>query len=265
MKLPGTVLKQLGFLSCLVLGVLLLSGCWHAGEEPSSIASPATGAWHGGDPAKISDSLVLEAPSEGPVLHPSIPRPRIRPDGLPMADGFFFNFYFPDLSLAVPPGHSSSAQWDPDRVEVHVWPTHHPPIKAGTLYADEHGHQPVIDISIKFGNLREDGFKNMEGLHCWPEPTGGSQCEDPKIPSAIYLRVDIPRPRYVVNPILQAEYLSSRYHGVSMYWRTGAKHFPQWREIDRRIWQVIEAWNVADSSPARQVDSPASGALDGAH
>jgi len=263
--MPGNVLKKLGFLSCLVLGMFLLSGCSHGGEGSSSIAGTATVRWRGGEPAKISDSLVLEAPSEGPVLHPAIPRSRIRADRLPMADGFFFTLYFPDLSLAVPPGHTVSAQWDPDRVEVHVWPTHQPPINAGTLYADEHGHQPVIDSAIRFGNLREGGFAIMEGLHCWAAPMGGNECEDPKAPSAIYLRVDIPRPRYAVNPMLQAEYLSSKYHGVFLYWCTGAKHFPQWREIDRRAWQVIEAWNVADSSAQGRSMVPLRPTFEGAH
>jgi hypothetical protein len=139
------------------------------------------------------------------------------------------------------------AQWDPDRVTVSIGAVPTGPIAPGKTYADTYGHQPVILQEIRAHLIGEHSFTDIFGLRCWPAPAGGSMCEDPANPGAIFISVDVPLPSpYVVNPMLKAEYLSSRYHGVSVFWYTSAKYFAQWQRIDSRVWEVVSAWNVAE-------------------
>jgi hypothetical protein len=45
---------------------------------------------------------------------------------------------------------------------------------------------------------------------------------------------------------MHARYISKRFGGVEIAWRTHGGNFPRWHEIDAQIWKFIEAWNVAN-------------------
>jgi len=50
-------------------------------------------------------------------------------------------------------------------------------------------------------------------------------------------------------PQMQARYFSRRYGGVRIEWRTHVQNLPRWRQIDERIWKLIDAWKIPAAEP----------------
>jgi hypothetical protein len=44
---------------------------------------------------------------------------------------------------------------------------------------------------------------------------------------------------------IRAEYYSPKYGGLSVIWETTNRNFSRWREIDARLWQIIDERNLA--------------------
>jgi hypothetical protein len=47
------------------------------------------------------------------------------------------------------------------------------------------------------------------------------------------------------NALFQTTYLSKRYGGVEITWRTSMSNAAYWRDIDEQVWKFIDLWNIS--------------------
>ena len=98
--------------------------------------------------------------------------------------------------------------------------------------------------------------REQYGLRCYPGRvlTGRITCFGPRGAEPgeeIMLTALVPPyPAEAGFPMFQARYYSKRYGGVRIEWRAHVSQIAHWREIDERIWKLIEAWRVAPAAPA---------------
>jgi hypothetical protein len=92
------------------------------------------------------------------------------------------------------------------------------------------------------------------GLRCYPGrmPANRLTCFGPRSAEpGEYIMLTALVPPYPAEaglPMFQARYFSRRYGGVRIEWRAHVSQLAHWREIDARIWKLIEAWKVAPAA-----------------
>jgi len=55
---------------------------------------------------------------------------------------------------------------------------------------------------------------------------------------------DLPQEGIMV-PMIKVQYFSKAYGGLTIRWMTHAKHAPKWKEIDAKLWRLLDERNVA--------------------
>jgi len=206
-------------------------------------------------PIKITDSLIVSVPVKyiryelltcGATAN-GIPR-----DGPPSSKSINFDFFLPNLS-----GFTVKSVREPFSVnEVHVASV------ASAAQAGFGPKRPAPDSSEQIKNFingheaNPSKYRDIDGLRCYE---GGilknrNFCYSRRTGQdahAIFLIVDVPPyARGLVNPLMRADYYSSRYGGIEINWWANAENLPHWRDIDAQIWRLLAEWNVARPTKA---------------
>ena len=88
----------------------------------------------------------------------------------------------------------------------------------------------------------------MYGMQCY-DPGDSKSCLGEILPGE-WARVDIDNlPDYVkmpnaLRPLMTVSYFTKAYGGLTIQWRTHAKHASKWREIDAKFWQLMHERNL---------------------
>ena len=159
-----------------------------------------------------------------------------------------FNFFMPDFTGFTPQNYEE--EFHQDKVLVYI-----EAIGMGQEQLGAPGGFPPNMFQRVVGEEKTFDPNSLEvhhGLNCYryrvPNPTAGAICFHiaPSTNQATIM-IDVPfepRPSYVVNPLMQASYFSTRHGGVKLLWRAHFKYLADWQEIDQKIWQFIDEWNV---------------------
>jgi len=172
---------------------------------------------------------------------------------VPRSDGIGFIFFMPDLS-GLTPNNYKHGPFDPTLVEVSIQVDNFSSTKPGVPGS----YPPNMWINLLNSGSKESKITNKYGLQCVkdkpvpsPNPPNpqvwcyGRRDGDPD--EYIMFWVDVPPfNSYVKFPMMQAEYFSPQYGGIKIVWRTSAKWWPHWKDIDQKVWQSLKEWNVTD-------------------
>ena len=241
------------------LVALTASGCGRptAGGSAPPPAPPPLRAWPEGraPPMKITDDLTLAGPlafeREG-VERAAAPAGAgsagAGPPGSAHGEAHF-DFFLPDASGYTLDNYRNDA--DPNKVEV-VY------VHAGDPHEADPGAPGEYPPNMLKRALKEllDARhpRELYGLRCYPGRLfvnrltcfgrrGAEPGED------IMLTVLVPPyPADAGLPMFQARYFSRRYGGVRIEWRAHVSQLAHWREIDARVWKLIDAWKVAPAA-----------------
>lgn len=200
-------------------------------------------------PVKITDRLIVSVPVKyiryelltcGKTTN-GVPR-----DGPPGAASLNFDFFLPDFS-----GFTYERLRKPfDVNEVHI---------GSVVSARKVGFglkRPAPEPSEElenFINAHEADpkkYRDMYGLRCYEGKVLKDRifCYSAKggqAPGGIFLIAEVPPyARGMVDPLMRADYFSRRYGGIEVDWWSNVKNLPHWRDIDARIWKLLDAWNV---------------------
>jgi hypothetical protein len=111
--------------------------------------------------------------------------------------------------------------------------------------------------------MREQQRNFYEG----PREIGGLKCLVPKMRSFPYIECSGSRPgdsdlvklRFKqVNAsfvLLQADYASSRYGGIHVYWQTTTSDVSHWLDVEEEVWRLLTDWdllNTTESQPGQR-------------
>lgn len=106
------------------------------------------------------------------------------------------------------------------------------------------------DARIGWGNYKWDEKQNKAtdflGMKCHSQMRG-RMCLVERSPGewAIF-DIDASGEGAFPYPKISTRYFSSKYGGVTVMWSTSVKNAMQWREIDAKLWALIDSWNIAD-------------------
>jgi len=247
----------------LTLAALAASGCGRptAGGSAPPPPPPPLRAWPGGraPPMKITDELTVAVPLafERLGLEPEAAgagTPGAGPPGSAHGE-VQFDFFLPDSSGYTPDNYRNQA--DPNKVEV-VY------VHAGDSHEadpDAPGEYPPNMLKRALQELLDARHARAQyGLRCYPGRVFVNRitCFGPRGTQSgeqiMLTALAPPYPADVSFPMFQARYFSRRYGGVRIEWRAHMSQLAHWREIDARIWKLIDAWKVApaaaDAAPA---------------
>jgi hypothetical protein len=115
-----------------------------------------------------------------------------------------------------------------------------------TPYSPQESYKTLRDA----GSLNLASEKIEHGLRCFDRNYGSAgvlfclpinALEDQEEEVSLDVHPDKAGP----YPEFIARYTSKRYGGVQINWRTNIQNLSMWREIDKKIWENIDAWNIA--------------------
>jgi hypothetical protein len=233
----------------LAAACLTAAGCTQHRPVPAPVPPPPPPThWPVGHtpPLKITDQLILEIPLQherGALSADQGPR-RALPSGPSDRAEAQFDFFLPDFSGYTLGNYRNDT--DENKVEV-VY------LHAGNPHEadpDAPGEYPPNMLKRALAEyLSSTDYKDQYGLRCYEGrvPSARLTCYGKRNAAGEGIMLTTLKPPYPVDafPQLQARYFSQRYGGVRIAWRTHVRNLPRWREIDARIWQLIDAWNVA--------------------
>ena len=49
-----------------------------------------------------------------------------------------------------------------------------------------------------------------------------------------------------LHPTISTRYFTPKYGGLNIHWTSNSKNAYQWKEIDEKMWKLIESWNIAN-------------------
>jgi hypothetical protein len=196
---------------------------------------------------KIRNDLILAVPPEymAPYEADTVVHIPVSPNQLPESLGGF-TFFMPDFSTHKI-GPQDYQVLDNDRVIVTVEAAD--PKQGG---ADAPGRYPPNMIKrLRQGIPDATAFEDKFGLRCYQPRLPMMECYGPRDASEfILLRVLNPKPDAPGGFLtMDARYFTPRFGGIEILWRTSAKHFARWHDIDSHVWRLINDWNIA-SAPA---------------
>jgi hypothetical protein len=154
----------------------------------------------------------------------------------------------PDFSGYKPDNYE--IEFDPERVDVASLEVSDP----GQVEPGAPGAYPPNMLA----RLLQAGVKGKSqeryGLTCY-HAVGQSDVltcygrSDERLKEDIMLEVYVPPyEEGVLYPTMQAMYFTKRYGGLQIVWRTHAKNFARWHDIDAQIWKFVDLWNIAASA-----------------
>lgn len=248
----GAVISALLSAVLSACGVALAACSGKSGPRTHAQAQAAPRVWPLGlaAPVKIADQLTLAIPLqyERSAIEPGGPRP---PPAAQSGHGEVqFDFFLPGFSGYTLQNYRNDS--DPNKVEV-VY------VHAGNPHEADPGAPGEYPPNMLKRSLEEildpDRYRDQYGLRCyqWRTLAHRLTCYGPRDAAGedIMLTVLVaPYPADVTFPEMQARYLSKRYGGVRISWRTHVRNLPRWRAIDAQIWKFIDAWNVAQQPGA---------------
>jgi hypothetical protein len=143
----------------------------------------------------------------------------------------------------IPTQRDGRKQFRPDIVWVRIEPQ-----RPSTLAPEE--EREVDQISKDFHRKITVGTRQIGGLTCdiskylWnnanPDCFGNRSEGDPDV-TRVRLKLDTPATHFV---LIQADYLSSKYGGIRVYWQTWTSEVSHWRDIDTAVIKNIADWNL---------------------
>ena len=105
--------------------------------------------------------------------------------------------------------------------------------------------------SFKAGHLlRKDPFVEFLGMDCYRDSLtkdGGffHDClVEIKEDEWAHVKVDDLVQEGIMTPMIRVHYFSKAYGGLTIRWQTHAKHAPKWKDIDAKLWQLLDERNV---------------------
>lgn len=168
------------------------------------------------------------------------------PSTLPIIKSFGFAFFMPDFSGYTQNNYQD--YFDDDRVDIVEFGTADP----AQTSPDAPGMYPPNMIKRELTSVLDpNDYQDIYGLRCYswrvgPKPSRTRICygrRDDVGQEDILMQVDFPPfDESVVHPLIQARYYSMRHGGMQMIWRTSAKNFSRWKEIDMQIWRFVDTW-----------------------
>lgn len=213
--------------------------------------------WPNGRPAlfEVRSELVLAVPPQyQPFWYPRVKlfRAPAPISAIPKAQraGVAFQFFLPNFTGYTPRNYTKLL--DPDRVNViELQPADPNEVIPGAVGE----YPPNMLRRLLDGLLNPGTAKRMYGLTCYkfsrqaPETYNKLSCwgRDEKA-GGNYVMLDVMLPPYeswMRFPTMQVRYFSPIYGGVRLVWRTSAKNFSHWQEIDAHIWKLVKEWNIS--------------------
>jgi hypothetical protein len=235
----------------LSVGVLALAGCGRNKPAPAPAEHPPAQLheWPQGRaaPVKINDELSLAVPLQyvrSAIESGGPPPPTAAQSGHGEVQ---FDFFLPDFSGYTPQNYRNDS--DENKVEVAY-------VHAGNAHEadpDAAGEYPPNMLKRSLREILDPShYQDQYGLRCYQGRVLASRitCYGPRAAAGEDIMLTVLVPPYapdVTFPEMQARYLSKRYGGVRISWRTHVRNLPRWREIDAQIWKFIDAWNVAQA------------------
>jgi hypothetical protein len=173
-----------------------------------------------------------------------------RPKSIVLAQELAFSLFLPDFEGYTPDNYKSEF----DENEIKILSIDSAPMS----YAESGAagsYPPNAFKRISDGLVDTTKYTEKYGLRCYsftkniPEGSGYSEfcygLRDAKLGEYILLDVFVPPyPDWMRNPFMRTTYFTKQYGGLEISWRTNAKNFSRWQEIDQQIWQHLEEWNL---------------------
>jgi hypothetical protein len=230
------------------------------GAEVADLPNPANSGdateyqrnWPGDHPAlyKLNKSLILAIPPQYQkfwIQGGSVLRDRKQLEQAPDTQIVGFSFFLPDYSGYT--ANNFQQDFDTSRVDVvSIEPANPRQADPGAP-----GFWPpnMIKRVLKVGIVGEPF--DRYGLRCYHTvvaPKSPVTCygvSDAGHGEDILLEVFLPpySNDYITLPLMQAVYFTKRYGGLQLIWRTSADNFSHWREINLKIWNFVETWNIS--------------------
>ena len=227
------------------------------------MSSPYFKDWPQGRPAlfRIRRDLIVAVPpqyqqfwrQDHKVARLPSPISAIPKDQVP---GVSFQFFLPNFTGYTPENYSKAGDpvdfFDPDEVSVIELEPADP--KEGTPGAIG-DYPPNMLARILRKLLNPASARHMYGLTCYkfsyqaPETHGKWECwGKDESASGNYVMLDVFLPPYdswIKFPTMQARYFTPKYGGLKIIWRTSAKNFSRWQDIDAQVWKFIGEWNIS--------------------
>lgn len=203
-------------------------------------------------PVKINDELSLAIPLQyvrsavDTVTGAGAPVTAAAPSAGERREAHF-DFFLPGFSGYTLQNYRNRS--DDNKVEVLY-------VHAGNPHEadpDAPGEYPPNMLKRSLGEILDPShYHDQYGLRCYQGRVLASRitCYGPRAAAGEDIMLTALVPPYapdVTFPEMQARYLSKRYGGVRISWRTHVRNLPRWREIDAQIWKFIDAWNVAQA------------------
>ena len=247
-------------LAVLAVGLIAAAACTKEPSEPPATrpAAAPLSAWPEGRtaPQKITDTLVLAIPLQferSAVGDDKAPRSPF--SGAAGRTEVRFDFFLPDFSGYTLQNYRND--FAENKVEVIY-------LHAGDPHEADSGapgeYPPNMLKRMLQDQLNPHDYKDMYGLRCYKGRvlTDRLTCygrRDAAAGEDILLYVPLAQDAAPNSfPMLRANYVSRRYGGLRIAWRTHVRNLPRWQDIDAQIWKFIAAWNVAP--PPGQAPEP---------
>lgn len=235
-----------------LIGLAMMAACMGCKKTPAADESTINS---GRSVLKLNDQLHLalgsfeleEVPFDKAELRTKFPNPPS-----PVLGSATFSFFVPGESRLKYPDRYSKL--DPrhglDENVVNVLR-----FKAWTSQQVLESPVTARDAQIawqeKFRPRLQMGAKPQEilGMQCFVDPDLKSRDCIAVRPSGEYARFDIDEENSSFpHPTLKARYFTKAYGGIEVRWHAHIKHAATWKEIDEKLWRLIERWNVAPVS-----------------
>jgi len=131
----------------------------------------------------------------------------------------------------------------PDLVSVRIEPQSAFPVSNAAV-TPEQRQKAEQTLKEAQASLYE-GTREVGGLSCLV-PKGGVtmfHCSETTTQNGDGVKLDY-RQLNASFVVIQADYTSSRYGGIHVYWKTVTSDVSHWRDIDEEVWKLISEWNL---------------------
>ena len=203
---------------------------------------------------KLNDELVLKVPQQFFVFwinyYPEAKRLETltQPKSLEYSEGFSFEMIMPDMDGYTPDNYLNG-QFDEDLIRIVS-------IEPYPLSDTKNIPFPAKIIKPRLGVYEIDKYEDKYGLRCYEGSSNGKHqlptdlqycygVRDEKLDENIGIKLSVPP--YAdgpVHPKMEATYITKKYGGLKIIWWAPVKHFSRWHDINQKIWQYINEWNV---------------------
>jgi hypothetical protein len=210
--------------------------------------------WPQGRPTlfRLSNNMIFAIPPEFQkfwLQKDQVVRAPVDPKNIPTVESIGFQFFMPDYSGYTPQNYMDD--FNDNLVNV----VRLEPSDPAQMQPDAPGYYPPNMLKRSMAILVADKAEDRFGLRCYPsrrsvEPPTRLTCYGRRKVKGEYIMLDTYVAPFTPGayPTMQARYFSPRFGGVIMVWRTSAKNFPRWDDIDTQIWKFIAEWAAAGDS-----------------